>query len=393
MARISNRIRLEDNDVFPATTEGPANVFSSTPFLLVKPRWMSDDEAHVCPLCSQKFTQIRRKHHCRQCGRVLCNKCCNEKVPLPQMGFEDPERICDYCLPVTSLITKSRSLQMSFKLEAAQGLTEMCKEPAQLKKVIEMGGVQTMIFLSQSSHDDVKLWVSEGLRILSTHDPLHPMLAKCGAIKALCSILSSASESQEQTLINGISALMIFCKSEELKAQALADGALYPVLSQCTLTLLLLPLALADGALYPVLSQCTLTLLLLPLALADGALYPVLSQCTLTLLLIPLALADGVLYPVLSQCTLTLLLLPLALADGALYPVLSQCTLTLLLKPLVLADGVLYPVLSQCTLTLLLIPLALADGVLYPVLSQCTLTLLSLPLALADGALCCPSVP
>ncbi|XP_048579493.1 vacuolar protein 8 isoform X3 [Nematostella vectensis] len=151
------------------------------------------------------------------------------------MGFEDPERICDYCLPVTSLITKSRSLQMSFKLEAAQGLTEMCKEPAQLKKVIEMGGVQTMIFLSQSSHDDVKLWVSEGLRILSTHDPLHPMLAKCGAIKALCSILSSASESQEQTLINGISALMIFCKSEELKAQALADGALYPVLSLCAM--------------------------------------------------------------------------------------------------------------------------------------------------------------
>ena len=33
------------------------------------------------------------------------------------------------------------------------------------------------------------------------------------------SILSTVNESQEQTLIDGISALMIFCKSPELKAQ------------------------------------------------------------------------------------------------------------------------------------------------------------------------------
>ena len=38
MARSTNRIRLHDRDVFPAVTEGPANVFSSTPFLLAKAR-------------------------------------------------------------------------------------------------------------------------------------------------------------------------------------------------------------------------------------------------------------------------------------------------------------------------------------------------------------------
>ncbi|KAK3749912.1 hypothetical protein QZH41_017358, partial [Actinostola sp. cb2023] len=216
MARATNAnhgIRLEDDDVFPAKTEGPANVYSSTPFLLVKPRWMPDEEAHTCPLCSQKFNQLRRKHHCRQCGKVLCNKCCSEKVPLPQMGFEDPERVCDYCLPVTSLITKSRSFQLPFKRDAAESLTEMFKDLPSLKKAA----------------------VSEGLKILSTHPPLHSILAKCGAIKALCSILSSTNESQEKTLQDGISALMIFCKSEDLKAQALADGALNPVLSLCAM--------------------------------------------------------------------------------------------------------------------------------------------------------------
>ena len=50
-------------------------------------RWLADDSAQVCPLCSQKFTQIRRKHHCRQCGKVLCSKCCNEKVTQLTVNF------------------------------------------------------------------------------------------------------------------------------------------------------------------------------------------------------------------------------------------------------------------------------------------------------------------
>lgn len=36
------------------------------------------------------------------------------------------------------------------------------------------------------------------------------------------SILSSTNESHEKTLLDGISALMIFCKSEELQAQGRA---------------------------------------------------------------------------------------------------------------------------------------------------------------------------
>ena len=43
-------------------------------------RWMKDDEVHICSLCNNKFTQIRRKHHCRQCGHVFCNKCSEQKV-------------------------------------------------------------------------------------------------------------------------------------------------------------------------------------------------------------------------------------------------------------------------------------------------------------------------
>ncbi|KAH6580367.1 hypothetical protein BASA61_009081 [Batrachochytrium salamandrivorans] len=38
--------------------------------------WIPDQEATVCMICqATKFSVFVRKHHCRQCGRVICHKC------------------------------------------------------------------------------------------------------------------------------------------------------------------------------------------------------------------------------------------------------------------------------------------------------------------------------
>ncbi|KAJ3006520.1 Pleckstrin y domain-containing F member 2 [Thoreauomyces humboldtii] len=38
--------------------------------------WIPDHEATTCMICQEtKFSVITRKHHCRQCGRVICWKC------------------------------------------------------------------------------------------------------------------------------------------------------------------------------------------------------------------------------------------------------------------------------------------------------------------------------
>jgi len=39
-----------------------------------------------CPECAQGFNLIRRKHHCRLCGSILCHDCSNF-IPLPE-AFE-----------------------------------------------------------------------------------------------------------------------------------------------------------------------------------------------------------------------------------------------------------------------------------------------------------------
>jgi hypothetical protein len=44
--------------------------------------WIPDDDVAECMACSNKFTMLLRKHHCRLCGRVLCAKCSGKLVTL-----------------------------------------------------------------------------------------------------------------------------------------------------------------------------------------------------------------------------------------------------------------------------------------------------------------------
>ncbi|GAB9468567.1 Fyve finger-containing protein, partial [Globisporangium polare] len=37
--------------------------------------WEDDDAVKACFLCSSSFSLMRRKHHCRHCGRVMCSDC------------------------------------------------------------------------------------------------------------------------------------------------------------------------------------------------------------------------------------------------------------------------------------------------------------------------------
>ena len=35
-----------------------------------KPFWIPDVDCNACMLCSQRFSLVNRRHHCRACGRV-----------------------------------------------------------------------------------------------------------------------------------------------------------------------------------------------------------------------------------------------------------------------------------------------------------------------------------
>ncbi|XP_075247433.1 RUN and FYVE domain-containing protein 2-like isoform X1 [Convolutriloba macropyga] len=60
-----------------------------------KKSWVDEKSVKSCMHCSADFTNLTRKHHCRNCGNVFCNSCSNHKMKLP--SSKDPVRVCIEC--------------------------------------------------------------------------------------------------------------------------------------------------------------------------------------------------------------------------------------------------------------------------------------------------------
>lgn len=61
------------------------------------PDWELDDLADCCFICRKEFGVLKRKHHCRKCGRVVCDACSSYKAILPAYGIELPVRVDKKC--------------------------------------------------------------------------------------------------------------------------------------------------------------------------------------------------------------------------------------------------------------------------------------------------------
>ncbi|KAL2022707.1 hypothetical protein VTK56DRAFT_4788 [Thermocarpiscus australiensis] len=57
---------------------------------VVLPRWQPDAEVTYCPICHTQFSIFVRKHHCRKCGRVVCNACSPHRITIPYQYIVRP---------------------------------------------------------------------------------------------------------------------------------------------------------------------------------------------------------------------------------------------------------------------------------------------------------------
>jgi hypothetical protein len=66
--------------------------------------WEPDDARDSCNFCLVRFTAIRRRHHCRSCGLLVCNNCSRDRQKVPGAGVL-PVRVCDAC-KISSIASK-----------------------------------------------------------------------------------------------------------------------------------------------------------------------------------------------------------------------------------------------------------------------------------------------
>lgn len=72
-----------------------------------KLEWDSNKSSKGCVLCSKPWGTFKnRRHHCRKCGRLVCESCSQNRYALEESG--DKKRVCDHCYLI---LTKKEELK------------------------------------------------------------------------------------------------------------------------------------------------------------------------------------------------------------------------------------------------------------------------------------------
>ncbi|CAI9763809.1 unnamed protein product [Fraxinus pennsylvanica] len=67
-----------------------------------KDHWVPDEAATKCTGCGTDFNAFVRKHHCRNCGDIFCDKCTQGRTALTADENSPVVRVCDRCLAEVS---------------------------------------------------------------------------------------------------------------------------------------------------------------------------------------------------------------------------------------------------------------------------------------------------
>lgn len=59
--------------------------------------WIVDKCVSQCMNCSKTFSMLLRRHHCRLCGNIICDKCCSLRVKIEAICESSGSRICSAC--------------------------------------------------------------------------------------------------------------------------------------------------------------------------------------------------------------------------------------------------------------------------------------------------------
>lgn len=139
---------------------------------LIKP-WAEDHETHECGCCHHVFTFYRRKHHCRECGVIVCNDCSMSRAVVE--GTKGRARLCDKCVKgsIPDLLELLRNEDPDKKLKAVAALESLMENPSNHDYVTRFGGI--LLLMDTLHHPD---------ELISSH--------AAGALCALsCSVASS----------------------------------------------------------------------------------------------------------------------------------------------------------------------------------------------------------
>ncbi|CAL9708759.1 unnamed protein product [Knipowitschia caucasica] len=59
--------------------------------------WVKDEGVDSCSGCTVRFSLTERRHHCRNCGQLFCQKCSRFQSEIKRLKISSPVRVCQNC--------------------------------------------------------------------------------------------------------------------------------------------------------------------------------------------------------------------------------------------------------------------------------------------------------
>lgn len=106
-----------------------------------KDHWVPDEAVNKCTSCGTNFNAFVRKHHCRNCGEIFCDKCTQGRTPLTAEEEAPAVRVCDRCMAeVTQRLANAReAANRSGALLSHEDLAKKLKEELNRKSKASTG--------------------------------------------------------------------------------------------------------------------------------------------------------------------------------------------------------------------------------------------------------------
>ncbi|KAJ1656870.1 hypothetical protein IWQ61_003635 [Dispira simplex] len=105
----------------------------------------------ACFRCGRTFNLFRRKHHCRNCGNVLCADCTRNEWVIPKFAYYEPVRVCDLCDRLLEISTMDKDQLRILSIRALRSYIDAYRLPC--TGMLEKSDLVNLVFNSQPLPD------------------------------------------------------------------------------------------------------------------------------------------------------------------------------------------------------------------------------------------------
>ncbi|XP_032825005.2 WD repeat and FYVE domain-containing protein 3 isoform X1 [Petromyzon marinus] len=70
---------------------------SESPGRTAADHWVRDEGGDACAACAARFSITERRHHCRNCGQLFCQRCSKYQSEIRRLKLMSPVRVCQAC--------------------------------------------------------------------------------------------------------------------------------------------------------------------------------------------------------------------------------------------------------------------------------------------------------